>query len=106
MIDPTKFIHSVDNFRAGAVSKCLPRWKQITNDKWVLDIVKGYRIELKNDPYQAYRPRPLRLEPNSQSQLDEALKEFLCVGIIVPCNYEEEGFYSTLFPIAKRDNTA
>ncbi len=72
----------------------------------MLNIVKGYRIEFDSTPYQTFRPRPLRLENNSQNQLDEALQEFLRLGIIVPCDYDEDGFYSTLFPIAKRDKSA
>ncbi len=100
------FRHTIDNFKAGSVRHCLPRWRQLTNDKWVLEIVKGYRLELKYDPWQTYRPKPLRLDSNSQSQLDQALQEFLRVGIIEPCNFDEDGFYSTLFPIAKRDKSA
>ena len=101
-VDPSSFYHTPDNFRAGAVRSCLPKWKQITNDKWVLDIVKGYRLELWSEPWQEYRPQPRRLENNSQKQLDDALLEFLRQGIIEPCDFDEEGFYSTLFPISKR----
>ncbi len=38
--------------------------------------------------------------------LASALEEFLELGIIEPCDFNEYGFYSTLFPIAKKDKTA
>ncbi len=105
-IDVSKFRHCVDNFSAGAIGNCLDKWKSITSDRWILNLVKGYRIEFKNDPYQDFRPKPLRLDRNSQKLLDNALHEFLKVGIIECCNVDEEGFYSTLFPIAKKDKNA
>ncbi len=71
-----------------------------------MKLVKGYKIKFKAEPYQYYRPQPLRLNAHDQELLDTALEEFLELGIIEPCNFNEYGFYSTLFPIAKRDRTA
>ncbi len=76
-IDVHSFKHRVDNFKAGAVSRCYNKWKTITSDPWVLSLVKGYNIEFWADPYQFYRPQPLRLNANSQYMLDTALEEFL-----------------------------
>ncbi len=105
-IDVRKFRHKVDNFWPGSVSRCLKSWKALTNDKWILALVKGYKIEFKADPWQSFRPKPLRLNAHDQALLDNALEEFLHLGIIEPCDYNDEGFYSTLFPVAKRDKTA
>ena len=105
-IDVNSFRHRVDNFKAGAVSRCYKKWKTITSDPWVLNLVKGYNIEFWADPYQSSRPQPLRLNDSSQKMLDDALEEFLELGIIEECNYDEFGFYSTLFPIAKKDKSA
>ena len=105
-IDVHSFKHRADNFKAGAISRCLKKWKSITSDPWILSIVKGYNIEFKWNPYQYSRPKPRRLNKQSQAMLDEALEEFLDLGIIEPCNFNEYGFYSTLFPIAKKDKSA
>ncbi len=105
-IDVNSFKHRVDNFRAGAISRCYKKWKTITKDPWILKLVKGYNIEFKWDPYQDFRPEPLRLNNASQTLLDSALAEFLELGIVEPCDYNEYGFYSTLFPIAKKDKSA
>ncbi len=105
-IDVDSFQHRVDNFRAGSVSRCYKKWKTITKDPWILNLVKGYKIEFKWDPYQEIRPQPLRLNAQSQKMLDDAFAEFLDLGIIEPCDFNEYGFYSTLFPIAKKDKSA
>ena len=105
-ISVNSFIHRVDNFQAGSISKCYHHWRKITSNKWVLNLVKGYSIEFVDEPYQVFRPKPLRLNDSCQRLLDGALNEFLHLGIIEPCNYHEYGFYSTLFPIAKKDKSA
>ncbi len=65
-IDVHKFKHRADNFRAGAISRCFKAWKSITTDPWILDLVLGYNIEFKWNPYQLYRPKPLRLNAGSR----------------------------------------
>ena len=34
--------------KAGAISECLEEWKKITSDKWVLETVKGIKIDVHN----------------------------------------------------------
>ena len=34
--------------KAGAISECLEEWKKITSDKWVLETVKGAKIDVHN----------------------------------------------------------
>ncbi len=104
-IDVTKFKHKVENFKAGSISKCLKNWKMITSDRWILNMVKGYKVDFLSEPWQDYRPRPLRLDSHSQNSLDKTLAEFLELGIIEPCNEDEDGFYSTLFTTPKRDGS-
>ena len=33
-------------------------WKMITKDRWVLDMVRGYKIKLKATPQQVRKPSP------------------------------------------------
>ncbi len=49
--------------------------------------------------------KPLRLDVKSQNSLDKTLAEFLDLGIIEPCDVDEEGFYSTLFTTPKKDGS-
>ncbi len=81
-IDVSKFRHRVDNFKAGTISRCYGNWRKITASRWILDLVQGYSIEFKDEPFQLYRPKPLRLNEQSQQLLDEALEEFLHLELL------------------------
>jgi hypothetical protein len=105
-IDISKFKHTATNFEAGSISRRLKQWKDLTSDKWILKLVKGYEIDFIVEPWQDFRPKPLRLNRHDQELLDTTLKEFLKLGIIEPCDINEYGFYSTIFPIEKKDHTA
>lgn len=41
-------LHSVynkpENFVAGKISQFLNRWKSLTSDKWILDVINGHKI--------------------------------------------------------------
>ncbi len=50
-IDVSKFKHQVKNFKAGAVSRCIQKWRTITSDPWLLGLIAGYKIEFREDPY-------------------------------------------------------
>ena len=52
---------------AGRLAHFQKNWALITRDRWVLDTVKGYHIELHTTPHQTRRPNPPQM---SQSQED------------------------------------
>ena len=41
---------------AGRLGLFLQNWSRLTRDKWVLDTVQGYEIDLMAEPFQAVRP--------------------------------------------------
>ena len=45
---------------SGRISCCLPAWELVTNDKWVLDIIKeGYKVSFKSLPdVPSFAPNP------------------------------------------------
>ncbi len=100
-VDVSTFKHTVHNFQAGAISRCYDRWKSLTSDRWILKLVNGYEAQFESEPWQDRRPRPLKLDHKSQISLDKTLE----LGIIEPCDVDEEGFYSTLFTTPKNDGT-
>ncbi len=105
VVDTDNLKHRIDNFQAGAVSRCLDKWEKITTDQWILRLIEGYEIDFVAEPYQNFRPRPLRLDAGTESKLQQALVEYLDLGIIEPCPEEEDGFYSNLFTVPKRDES-
>ncbi|MCP3933699.1 MAG: hypothetical protein GY705_31925, partial [Bacteroidetes bacterium] len=94
--------HTIDNFQAGAVSRCIEKWEQLTCDPWILNMIEGYELDFLAEPSQDFRPKPLRLESKMEEKLQDALREFLELGIIEECDENEYGFYSNLFPVPKK----
>ena len=80
------------------------RWRQITSDPSVLDIVQGMHIELNDLPVQTSKPHPRVLSEQELSAGDEHIKTLLAKRAIVPSSENECGEYiSMVFLIPKRD---
>ena len=72
--------HKPENVYAGHITNRRSAWSDVTSDKWILDVVKGYNSK----PEQNYIPHPNKL-PHNQLALDEALEKVLDSGVIKPC---------------------
>ena len=99
--------NTIANFRSGKISEFVRNWEQLTSDSWIIDNVRGFRIELEDLPEQWYRPHPLRLSASDSRALNNALEELHEAGIIQPWEGDCEDIYvSTVFPVPKRDGSA
>ena len=90
---------------AGRLSLFHPYWKQITQDQWVLDVVRqGYRLDFAVPPPPT-RVRVTQLGGERQSALLDEVEELLgkCAIELVPPGQEKDGFYSTYFTVPKKD---
>lgn len=54
--------NTLHNFQAGKTKLHFNNWKKITNDKWVLQTICGYHVELMQTPCQRTIPKPLKFE--------------------------------------------
>ena len=50
-----------NDFSAGNIKHCLNEWQNITSDKVILDLVKGYKIEFEEIPHQTTVPGNVNL---------------------------------------------
>jgi hypothetical protein len=48
-----------ENFVGGKISQFLRRWKSLTSDKWILDVINGNKIEFEQLPKQSWKPKEL-----------------------------------------------
>ena len=94
------------NFYGGKIANCYDAWKQLTSDKWILQVVQGFEIEFDSRPFQHFQPHPLRLGRSDKRALETALQGFLVQGIIEHCEADDALFVSTVFPVMKRDGSA
>ena len=82
----------------------LHRWKKITSDPSILDIVSGMHIELCDLPRQHRPPQPLSLSPEEIDAGNEHIQTLLQKRAIVPApDYQPNQFLSNVFLVPKRD---
>ena len=99
-------IHTTDNYQAGSIAKCYAAWCDLTSDKWILDMVKGVKIEFEESPIQSFRPYPIRQAKSERRKLDLALRDMEHAGVIERCQESEIAFLSTVFSTPKKDGSA
>ena len=81
------------------------RWKAITSDPSILDIVQGMHIELTDLPVQRKEPQPFPLSEEELLAGDLHIQSLLEKRAIVPAPVDVPGqFFSTVFTIPKRDS--
>ena len=85
----------------------LKNWETLTRDRWVLETVRGYKIEFRMNPWQQGRPRPLQFNQSQCDLIQQEVAELMMKGAIreiAETSPPEEGiFYSTLFLVPKKD---
>ena len=80
-------------------------WKEITNDKWILDIVSGYRIEFIEQPVQFRIPKQISFSKSEIELVDKEVSTLLQKGAIEKVQFKDDQFVSNLFLVPKKDNS-
>ena len=102
----SKLCNTPENFTGGKLASHIDEWEKLTSDPWILNAVRGYKLDLESDPEQSFVPTPLRLDPSEQDALDNEVLEFIKMGIVEDCPaFESDSYYSTLFTRPKEDGS-
>ena len=90
---------------AGRLALYRDNWSKVTQDQWVLNTVQGYRIEFLTNPTQSSRPRAGASSSSEQSLINEEIEKLLAKGAVteLPPEEADQGFYSSLFLVPKKD---
>ena len=97
--------NTVDNFIAGKTKNCFNNWIKITHDKWVLQTVCGYKLELADVPYQYSVPKPIKFKTVELLKIEEELQRFLKCNITETVNEADKDEYiSNIFVRPKKDD--
>lgn len=59
---------------------CLCNWHRITSDQWVIQLVKGYRLQLTSTPSQKSPPRPL--ETKNPHSINREIQKLVTKGAV------------------------
>ena len=62
---------------AGRLAYYVRNWEVITQDRWVLQAIVGYKLDLIQTPHQGNRPAVLRHNQIDQTLITEEVQELL-----------------------------
>ena len=62
----------------------LDRWQKLTSDPWILDIIKGYKIEFETLPRQRSQPKQLVFTAEENNFVQQEMQKVLEKGIVRP----------------------
>ena len=88
---------------AGRLDQFIDTWKMLKNDPWVLQTVKGFRKPFASLPTQGTLPTEPVFPPEQADQVREELQSLLEKGAVVPVTENQEGYYSNLFLVPKKN---
>jgi len=87
---------------AGRLPSFLENWQLVTQDAWILQVVKGYCIEFISTPCQSHIPPEMHTSAEMQSQVMEEIKDLLEKGAIEEVQPGQDSFISQLFLVEKK----
>ena len=71
-----------DLVTAGKVRLCLTAWKVITQDPWVLGVVKGYQLKLVRSPSQINPITSVARSPSEHQAIEAEVQALLVKGAV------------------------
>ena len=93
----------MQKFKGGNITNCSEKWANITQDQFVLNIVKfGLTMEFAEVPMCQVVP-PLNLSPVETEIIDAEISKLLSKGVIVNTTREPNDYVSRIFTRTKID---
>ena len=103
---PTETLRAkVEKFKGGNVTNCFEKWANITQDQFVLNIVKfGLIMEFAEVPLCHFSP-PFNFSPGETEIIDAEISKLLSKGVIVNTTREPNDYVSSIFTRTKKDGS-
>ena len=98
------YVGNMQNFQpAGCFQYFLKNWGKLTNDPFILELVKGYQIPFLSEPSQMEPPSLILMSQEETAIVDQEIKEKLNKGAIklVQPNTKSQ-FLSSIFIVPKK----
>ena len=83
---------------------CIQQWQAVTSDQWVLQVVRGYKLELTSTPTQSSQPLTVVTKAN-QSLVGEEVQKLLDKGAIKMTSPCPTQYVSRIFVVPKKDGS-
>lgn len=94
-------------FHAGQIKTCQEQWKGLTSDTTILSLIKGTKIELKEELKESKRApdSSYMMSREEQKIIDMEIQGLLNKGVIERSRHEEGEFVSGIFTRKKSDGS-
>ena len=86
---------------SGSGRHCLHNWKQITQDLWGLETVAGYKLELREQPYQRTPPGKARISEQEGMEVSKEIEKLVWEKAVCKVTICREQFVSWIFTVSK-----
>lgn len=83
----------------------LSAWSEITSDKFVLSVIKGYKLEFDSKPKQSYVLPERSFSPEEIVDYEQAIGRLLAIGAIRKCSPCKDQFISPYFLVDKSNGS-
>lgn len=84
-------------FIAGGTKLHVKKWLGISHDAWVVNAIKGVKIEWERIPHQLAEPEPYRMSGQKKEIIGGEIKSLLKKGVLEECQDSEGQFISNVF---------
>ena len=88
---------------AGKITNSVSNWSKLTNDKGILQIVKGLKIQFLERPSQNQLQTEIKMSQEEKKLVDIEVQELLRKGTITPARASKDQFVSNIFLRPKKD---
>ena len=89
----------------GKTKHCVKFWKRITRDPFILDCIRGCKINFTDVPSQNFSPPQIKFNDLETQAIRQSVSEMLNEGVISECQKEDGDFINNIFLREKRDST-
>ena len=91
---------------AGRTAQFTQAWESITQDQWVLNSIRGYKIDFVERPFQHHFPVSPHMSAKDQLTVEEEVKNLLSKGAIQVASDHTRGYVSNIFIVPKKGGGA
>jgi hypothetical protein len=81
----------------------LPKWAEITSDRYILRDIKGFKIKFEETPVQTKPTGQLRYKAEEKRFLEEEIKELVRKGVLERVKHTPGEYISNVFLREKKD---
>lgn len=107
-VEPRSSVHKqilkVEQKYAGRLSKFSEKWRNITNNSYILQCVQGYHIPFDCIPFQNKPPQSKKFTNTEIKEIKKSIESLISINAVNKCKPRNDQFISPYFLVPKPNN--